>query len=395
MEKYDAHNYRRKVELALRRIKKSDLPEESKRLIEEFSEYCIAEGLTAPTVAKYLFCLRNVAKWARKELDKTDKNDIIRIVNILENSNYSGHVKHDIKISIKKFYKWLNGGEEYPKKVKWIKSVSKIKKKLPEELLTNEDVKKMINVADHPRDKALVSLIYESGFRVGEVLNLCIKHVVFDEYGAKIMGNGKTGMRRIRLVSSVPLIAAWTEIHPLRDRPDAPLWVGTGTRNKNKIIRYESVRRLISKLAKKADVKKRVYPHLFRHTRATHLSEHFTDAQLDEYFGWVQGSKQPSTYVHLSGKNIDSAVLKLYGLKEEEKRKEEFTPKKCFRCEKMNPPTGKFCLRCGAPLDLDTAMKIEKERDRMDTIMTSLMKKMLDNPDIRSFIERELKADEN
>jgi len=393
MKNFDIYNFKRRVELAIRRIEKSNLPDITKRLLVEFSDYCIAEGLALPTIEKHLFVLRNVARWAKKDIDKTDKKDMVRIVGILEKSHYSSEVRHATKVSIKKFYKWLNGGEEYPNKVKWIKSSQRVKKRLPEDLLSKEDIKKMINVADHIRDKALISLLYESGFRIGELLPLMIKNIEFDEYGAKILvpEEGKTGMRKIRLVSSVPYLATWIENHPLKDNPESPLWVGIGTRNKNEAIGYQNTRTLIINLAKKANIKKRTHSHIFRHSRATDLASHFTEAQMNHYFGWVQGSKMTSTYVHLSGRDIDSAILKLHGLKEEKKeQEEEFTPKKCHRCEKMNPSTGKFCLRCGAPLDLETVMKVEEKRNEMDNTMTILLKDLLKDPEIQARIENKL-----
>lgn len=58
----------------------------------------------------------------------------------------------------------------------------------------------MINTAKHPRDKALIAILYDSGARVGEIAGLLVKHVSFDQLGAVIMVKGKTGMRRVRLV---------------------------------------------------------------------------------------------------------------------------------------------------------------------------------------------------
>lgn len=401
MGNFDIYKSKRRVELTIRRINKSNIPDNTKRLINEFSEYCIAEGLAFLTIDKHLFGLKNIANWAEKDLEKVDKKDMVRIVGILEKSHYSPSVKQQTKVTIKKFYKWINGGEEYPDQVKWIKSSAKTKKKLPKELISIEDVEKMINAAEHIRDKALISLLYESGFRIGELLSLRINNIEFDEHGAKILvpEEGKTGMRKIRLVSSVPNLANWVENHPLKEKPEAPLWVGTGTRNKNRAISYHNARKLIHKLAKKANLKKNIHTHLFRHSRATHLANHFTEAQMNHYFGWVQGSSMPSTYVHLSGRDLDGAVLELHGLKEENKtRKEEFIPKKCHRCEKMNPPTGKFCLRCGAPLEINTAMKAEEKRNEMDNIMTILLKDLLKDPQIQARIENKLeqiRANEN
>ena len=182
-------------------------------------------------------------------------------------------------------------------------------------------------------------------------------------------------MRRIRIISSVPHLATWIENHPLRDKPDAPVWVGIGTRNKNGAVQYKNVRTLIAKLAEKAGIKKRVNPHMFRHSRATHLANHLTEAQMNQYFGWVQGSDMPSTYVHLSGRDVDGAILNLYGMKEDKKKdRKEFAPVKCPRCGTMNSPGGKFCIKCGMPLDIKAAIEIENERKKMDDIMSTLMK---------------------
>ena len=127
MEKFDAYKYERRYELAQKGVKESNLPDTTKKLLEEFCENCITEGLALPTIVKHLFGLQNVARWVNKDLDKTDKKDIKKVINTLEKSKYSSQVKHAIKVSTKKFYKWLNGGEEYPDNVKWIKSTPKTK----------------------------------------------------------------------------------------------------------------------------------------------------------------------------------------------------------------------------------------------------------------------------
>ena len=387
MVKYDIHRYKRRFELVIKGIKKSDLPDTTKHLLVEFSDYCIAEGLAIPTTVKHLFGLQNVARWATKSLDKTNKKDIIKIVGTLERSKYSSEVKHAIKVSIKKFYKWLNGGEDYPEKVKWIKSSQKSKHKLPEELLTKEDIEKMINAAEHPRNKAMIAVLYDSGCRIGELLSLQIRNVVFDEYGAKIIVNGKTGMRRIRLISSASLLSTLLDNHPKGDDPESALWLGIGTNNRNKQIHYANAGNLIRKLAKKAGIKKRVYPHLFRHSRATHLANHLTEAQMNQHFGWVQGSDMPATYVHMSGRDVDDALLKAHGLKKQEGSKQDLiSPKKCQRCGEMNSPTGKFCVRCGTPLSLEMALETENKRKEVDNTMTSLMNSLLQDSEMRTII---------
>ena len=82
---------------------------------------------------------------------------------------------------------------------------------------------------------------------------------------------------------------------------------------RNKLLTYNGARGILIRLASRAGIKKRVNPHGFRHARATNLADHLTEAQMNEYLGWVQSPKMTSIYVHLSGRDVDKALLKLHG----------------------------------------------------------------------------------
>ncbi len=393
MREFDIHKIGRRFDRALEKLEQSSIPKEDKELILEFMDYAMSNGLTKTRILKYIDTLRVISDSLQKPLKDATKQDIMRLVRTVEQKDYSEWTKHDYKAVLKRFYKWLSGDEEYPESVRWIKTgIKKKNRKLPEELLSPDDVNKMIEIAHHPRDKALVAILYESGCRIGEILTMKMKHVVFDEYGAKITVDGKTGMRRVRIFSSVPYLAVWMSNHYLRNDPDAPLWVAIGTRNRNDAVKYPNIRRLFSDLAKKAGINKRVHPHLFRHSRATNMAKHFTDAQMNQYFGWVQGSAMPSTYIHLSGRDVDGTLLKMHGFKEDDEDKGDiYSPIKCFRCEKLNPPAGKSCLRCGAPLTEESMVKLETERKKMDDIMTVLLR----DPEVQKVVLPKLREIRN
>ena len=140
----------------------------------------------------------------------------------------------------------------------------------------------------------------------------------------------------------------------------------------------------------KAGITKRCNPHTFRHSRASELAKRLKESPLCQYFGWVIGSDQVRTYVHLSGRDLDPALLKLAGLEAEaEKVKQpEFTLQRCPRCGELNPPNEKTCRRCGNPLQglpstllqsSDEKVKkleerIEKLSSQLDQIMERLSK---------------------
>ena len=127
---------------------------------------------------------------------------------------------------------------------------------------TEEDIRKLVENAQNLRDKALIFSLYESGCRIGEILTLNINNVNFDEYGAILLVTGKTGDRRVRLIASAPLLSSWIENHPRNSELKAPLWVNFSTNNRYGRLGYSSAKLMIKKVAVRAGIKKRVFPHL-------------------------------------------------------------------------------------------------------------------------------------
>jgi len=100
---------------------------------------------------------------------------------------------------------------------------------------------------------------------------------------------------------------------------------------------------------------------------------------MKQYFGWVQGSDTASVYVHLSGRDLDNALLRLNGIKVKDERKDEqIKPLVCPRCKANNSPDAKFCSYCGLCLDPKTAIRIDELRAKADKLMAELIK----NPNV-------------
>jgi len=362
------HNPSKRYQNALASLENSDISHVNKETIKQFAKQCFADGIGKLRVTKYISTLKKIATIIRKDFEDITKEDLIDYVRDIElNDAYSDWTKHDYKVTLKKFYKLFKGdGVEYPEEVKWIKIKKKINNnKLPDELITTDEIKAMTSAASNLRDRAIVITLYESGARAGELLNIKIKHVVFDKYGALVMLDGKTGMRRIRLVASVPALSGLLDVHPFRNDKEAWLWLGSSTLNRNERLSYVGLNKLLNGLAEKASVKKPVNPHNFRHSRATELAKSLTEAQLCMIMGWVQGSTQASIYVHLSQRDTDNAILKLHGLLDVEEEGAGLMAVKCPRCRQNNVPGSKFCRSCGMALDIQYAMEAENRDNQV------------------------------
>jgi len=371
--RYDAHDYKTRLEKVLAQIMADpSIPEKNKEAIYRFQENCFIEGISTGRITRYLYDLRHISHWIGKNFEDVTKEDIRSLIGRIEKETfkkngmdvpYQESTKRDFRITIRKFYRWLRETEDYPEEVKWIKSTGRncARIKLPEEMLSEDDIKNLINVAENPRDKAFIAILYESGCRIGEMLFLRLKHINFDQYGAQLLVDGKTGYRRVRIIASAPYLTEWINKHPRKDDPESPLWI---TRD-YEIMSYAALRITFKRIFKKAGVHKKINFHNFRHSRATYLANHLTEAQMKEFFGWVQASDMASIYVHLSGRDVDNALLKVHGIKKPEEKEESLlNPKKCSRCQEINQFTNVYCNKCGMILDnFSMNQRIERDSD--------------------------------
>lgn len=190
----------------------------------------------------------------------------------------------------------------------------------------------------------------------------------------------------MRVVASVPYLVEWINRHPFKDDSKAYLWVNSRLNPYG----YSCITQMLYRIATRARITKKVNPHNFRHSRATYLANFLAEAQMKEYFGWTQDSKMTGIYIHLSGRDVDSALLKVYGIKNDNEQKESiFKPKECSRCQQVNQATNRFCSRCAMPLDEGSRMEVLKKglvRKEADNIMDRL----LEDPEFRQVLLRKV-----
>lgn len=389
----DIHNYRGQLErqIALAKEEK-DISEPNREMIIKFKDYLLSEGIGFAKITRYILDIRKYCKLLKKDITEAKKEDLRKIISELNTTELGEESKKGFKIMLRKLYRFIKGIEEkgvYPDEVKWISiAIPKSKGKLPEELLTEEEIKSLLANSRTSRDRAMIACLAESGCRVGEVGGMQIKHVSFETYGARITVQGKTGMRKILIINSAPYIQEWINQHPDNNNPDAFLWYNY--QNK-KFLCYARILQTIKRIAKRAGIKKRIHPHLFRHSRATQLASVMSEAQMKNYLGWEQSSKMAAIYVHMSGKDTDEALLRANGIiTEKEKEEPKLKPSKCLRCRMVNPVTNKFCNTCGFVLDEREALDIlrkESERERMDNLLSQVMQ----DKEVLTFITQRIK----
>ena len=378
------HNYEKKLEQTITRVKKANTTKKNKELLLEFNDHMVIAGLSKSRIIRCLQYLAIVSENFNKDFDRIEEKQLKKYVSKLQQSSFTAWTKQTYKVIIRKFFQWLAKEKGKKSIVEWITiriSRSEMKTKQVGDMLTKDEIFSMIKKADNIRDKALIAILAESGARAGEVGNALIKSVNFDEYGVLLALHGKTGTRTVRLIWSVPYISNWLNVHPFKDDPGAFLWVNTSWKNKDKHLKYGALRKIFKICSERAGIKKKVHPHIFRHSLASYYAEFLTEFQMNQFFGWVQGSKMAATYVHMSAKNVNDAILSLNGIKPVELHVETMPkPKICPRCDTVNTAEDKCCVECGGVIDIRYAAELqgiqqqeEELRSRNDKLMNVLL----------------------
>ncbi len=378
-KKLDIHKFEKNLGLAMKRL--DALSKINKELIMKFHDECFSRGLSNARVLFYVCKLIKLADKYKIDLDKTTIEDIKSIVaDIEKNKNYTEWTKAGYKLTIKKFYKWLElkwDSKDFPEKVDWIHAGARKSKLEDPVILTKEEVIKLFNVAQGIEEKALVSFMYESGCRCpDELLNMRVGDVVFDEYGAKVkLTSGKVGSRTIRVISCVPHLKAYIETQHSNSKGYSYLWVCRGSGHKE-VMSYSSLKLLVKKWKDKAKIEKPLTPYTFRRTRYTHLANKIPTPALYNYMGQVQGSKVIERYVKLSGEDVDEAILNFYGITNP--KNSDIKPLFCSRCGKQNAPELEYCSICHAPLTELARVNVEetKKKELSDLVEELIQKRM-------------------
>jgi len=267
-------------------------------------------------------------------------------------------------VTFKVFCKFLKRDDVYGS-FKTIKQ----KRKQPE-FLEEWEVKVMLKACLDPYERALVSLLYDSGCRLGELRSLKVRAVLFDEHGARVQLNGKTGPRTIRLCTSVPALQELLNHHPLRDDPEAPLFYGKV--DKANPMGALGLRLKVKRVARRAKIKRNVYPHMLRHSAATELAKYMTDSEMKRRFGWER-RETVDVYEHIRMRDVDNHYLELKGRRmEEEKREPDIKVVECLRCGSENDGAGLYCSKCGLVLDREKAVQMTKEQEGIQELLSYL-----------------------
>jgi len=279
-----------------------------------------------------------------------------------KNRPYSINSRADLIRILKTFSLWLveQGEIDIPeKKIRAIKIPTPKLTRQASDLLTGDEIQAMMKACQTSRDRAMLMTLYEGAFRVGEVGEMRWGALKFDNAGVVVNVTFKTNKPRyIRLVMAKEYLIKWQSDYPEPIGDDSLIFLN----ERHQPMTHGAVARQLDRLAKRAGITKHVTPHLFRHTRVTHLIQQGVSESVIKLMTWGSlDSKMFMTYAHLTGADIDREIYRLYGIEQGEEKSDNkaLEPVICPFCREINSPGSPYCHLCGEALDSNAAISAD------------------------------------
>ncbi len=244
--------------------------------------------------------LKPVLEWSKEDIDRY-------LFEVSEKAGSRSTVEF-AKTTFRSFYKRMGQFE----KIKHIE-IKMIEGTLRrDDILSAQDVDKLISITESPLFKALFAILFESGARISEVLS-CKVSDVLDKDGRMFLTVHQTkyGMdkRRVLCLSSAQYIRNLINYLNL-SKEDYLFKSNRGDRPLDKSY----VEKTFKKLGIKAGIEKPVNPHNFRHSCATNLVlQGYQDALIKKGLGWKQASRAINRYQHIVDDDFINARLEKEG----------------------------------------------------------------------------------
>ena len=245
------------------------------------------------TIETYIGCVERFFRWCKKPVKEVTKRDIREWIEFLDNKGNTGNTLNVNLMALRFYFE-----EILRKRMKLNIKYSKVPERI-QRVLSKEEIEKLIKAIKNSQHRLMIALMYSSGLRVSEVVNLRIKDLVLNK-GYGFVRNGKGGKDRLfviseRLENSLNFL--------IKDRDASEYLFLTNRRDKYSI---RSLQQIVKKAAKTAKIEnwKETHCHTLRHSFATHIIEQgdsVSDVQA------LLGHKSPETslgYIHASGKML-------------------------------------------------------------------------------------------
>lgn len=285
------------------------------REIDLFKTYLLIDKkYSNNTIVSYENDLKKFEHYSKKKINDISKQDIMNVLKKLQEENLSNSSINHFVTTLRSFYKFLIINNIVKENIMDFISSPKREKHLPRVLSENE-IDQLLNIplTDHYsyRNKAILELMYATGLRVSELINLKVNDIDLNMAILKTIGKGSK--ERIIPLGDYALNYLKIYINEYRSlliKKDLNDYLFLNNHG-NKLTR-QGLFKILNKLAREQDIKAEISPHTLRHSFATHLLNGGADLRsIQELLGHSDISTT-QIYTHISNQKLNEDYHKFH-----------------------------------------------------------------------------------
>lgn len=280
-------------------------------LVSEFLNYIGNKNYSLNTIISYINDLYYFHEFVKMDFDKVKYDDIrdyLEYLNLKKEKSTS--VSRKIS-SLKSFYKFLYKNDYMDKKDYPLVKVTypKKEKKLPKFLYYN-DLLEIINESskdkDGVRDRLIIEMLYATGVRVSELVNIKLNDIDFNN--KRIIVCGKGNKERIVYYGDYAeeVLNKYLKTHVRKNNNYLFL------NSKGEQITDGGIRYIIDNIMKKLSIKTHVTPHVLRHTFATDMLNNGCDIKVVQELLGHSSLKATEIYTHVTNEHLKEVYYKCF-----------------------------------------------------------------------------------
>ena len=274
--------------------------------IYDYMNYLIIERqLSSNTIDAYKRDLYSFFNYVKKKYNNITKEDITNYIKYLNSELNPKSVNRHI-VTLKNYFNFLEKNSMI--NINPCEDITglKTKKSIPR-VLSEEDIDKLLDInptnAFEYRNKAMLELMYSSGLRVSELLNLNVNDIDFDLNIVRIFGKGSK--ERIMPINEIATSFLYDYINIyrktlLKNKINDILFLNS----RGEKLSRQGFFKILKEIAREKGIKKELSPHTLRHSFATHLLNHGADLRSIQTMLGHENIETTQIYTHVSNNMV-------------------------------------------------------------------------------------------
>ncbi len=290
----------------------------------EFQTYLKLEKSLSPnTIESYLRDLKKLEVFSENPPLKVSSSDLDEFLYQYAKENFAPRSQARLISSVKSFFNYLQWEEWRADNPAELLETPKLGMKLPD-TLSEKEIDQLIaqidlSLPEGERNRAILETLYGCGLRVSELTELKLSDLFFEENFIRVIGKGN----KQRLIPISNYTIKFINIYRNEIRVHIPIQKGFEdylflNRRGKKLTRV-MIFTIIKQLTEKAGIRKKISPHTFRHSFATHLLKNGADLRSIQMMLGHESITTTEIYTHLDDTMIREAVLKYHPRNSEKK----------------------------------------------------------------------------